>query len=162
MPHISLRHTVRVNPCERIIFSCHVEMIFNTVIHTHLSILTCVNYLWYSFMSNKPTLWHAKIIQVLHEVTSKIMQLNNIPYLLLFIPAITTLWGSASLSVRVACRKEPVLAKLVPLSLNCTETASFSLFCFFSRQIANAHPTAWLNLSPCNMDIKFYIAVVSG
>ena len=64
------------------------------------------------------------------------------------VPAICVLWGSASRSVSVACRNDPVREKLVPLSLYCTWTASFSRFCFFSRQIAKAQPTAWLSRSP--------------
>ena len=60
------------------------------------------------------------------------------------------LCGSASRSVSVVCRKEPMRVKLVPFSLNVTVTFSFSRACFFSRHIAKAHPTAWLSRSPCS------------
>lgn len=77
------------------------------------------------------------------------------------LPAVMTLCGSARRSVSVAWRKEPVRAKLVPLSLNCTDTASFSRFCFFSRQMAKAQPTAWLSRSPCSTNEHQHIMTVS-
>ena len=52
------------------------------------------------------------------------------------------LWGSAIRSVSVVWRKEPIRVKLVPLSLKVTDTVSRSRFCFFSKQMAKAQPTA--------------------
>jgi len=63
-------------------------------------------------------------------------------------PATIALCGSASRSVSVVCRKDPIRVKLVPFSLNVTVTFSFSRACFFSRHIAKAQPTAWLSRSP--------------
>ena len=58
------------------------------------------------------------------------------------LPAIIALCGSASRSVSVVCLNDPVRVNVVPLSLKATETDSFSRFCFFSKQIAKAQPTA--------------------
>lgn len=51
-------------------------------------------------------------------------------------------WGSVKRSVSVTCLKLPSRVKDVELSLKVTVTASFSRFCFFSRQMAKAQPTA--------------------
>ena len=52
-------------------------------------------------------------------------------------------WGSANLSVMVACRKLPIRVKLeLELSKFIVTAQSWSLFCFFSKQMANAQPTA--------------------
>ena len=52
-------------------------------------------------------------------------------------------WGSASLSVIVACLKLPIRVKLeLELSKFMVTAQSWSRFCFFSKQMANAQPTA--------------------
>ena len=52
-------------------------------------------------------------------------------------------WGSASLSVMVACLKLPIRVKLeLELSKFMVTAQSWSRFCFFSKQMANAQPTA--------------------
>ena len=59
-------------------------------------------------------------------------------------------WGSAKRSVMVACLKLPILVKLeLELSKFIVTGHSRSRFCFFSKHMANAHPTAWLRRSPC-------------
>ena len=90
------------------------------------------------------------------------------------IPATIALCGSTSLSVIVVCLKDPVRVKLVPFWLKVTDTESFSLFCFFSRQRAKAQPTAWLRRSPCRhnnsrclcftsvMQFSFFFQVVAA
>ena len=58
-------------------------------------------------------------------------------------------WGSAKRSVIVACLKLPILVKLeLELSKFIVTGHSRSRFCFFSKHMANAHPTAWLRRSP--------------
>lgn len=57
--------------------------------------------------------------------------------------------GSCSLSVMVPCRKLPNLVKEASSLLKAMETEhNLSRSCFFSRQMAKAQPTAWLNRSP--------------
>jgi len=58
------------------------------------------------------------------------------------------LFNSSCCSVIVLTRNEPSLVKVVRFWLKVAVTDSFSRFCFFSKQAANAHPTAWLSLSP--------------
>lgn len=59
------------------------------------------------------------------------------------------IWGSVSLSVMVACLKLPCLVNaLFSLSTVMDTAHSLSRCCFFSRQMANAQPTAWLRRSP--------------
>ena len=63
-------------------------------------------------------------------------------------------WGSWSLSVMVACLNDPRRVKLELDESKFIETVhSLSRFCLRSKHMANAHPTAWLNRSPCNKDI---------
>lgn len=58
-------------------------------------------------------------------------------------------WGSAKRSVMVACLKLPIRVKLeLELSKFIVTAHSRSRFCFFSKHMAKAHPTAWLRRSP--------------
>jgi hypothetical protein len=64
-------------------------------------------------------------------------------------PAIIALWGSIIRSVIDVVRNEPKRVKDVPFWEYSTVTLhSRSRFCFRSRQIWNAQPTAWLKRSP--------------
>lgn len=57
--------------------------------------------------------------------------------------------GSASRSVMLVCLKDPCRVKAEVLASTDMETAQRrSRCCFFSRQMANAQPTAWLRRSP--------------
>ena len=60
-------------------------------------------------------------------------------------------------SVAVVTRNEPSRVKVVLLASKVAVTPhSFSRFCFRSRQAANAQPTAWLSLSPCQANKTVY------
>ena len=64
------------------------------------------------------------------------------------------LCGSVSLSARLVCRNDPALCVELLSTFRAADDIasvnfSFSRCCFFSRQIVNAQPTAWLSLSPC-------------
>ena len=48
----------------------------------------------------------------------------------------------------VPCLKLPNLVKVESSLLKLMVTLRRSRSCFFSRQMANAHPTAWLSRSP--------------
>lgn len=69
----------------------------------------------------------------------------------MILPAIIALWGSIRRSVIDVVRNEPNRVNDVPFCEYSTVTLhSRSRFCFRSRQIWKAQPTAWLNRSPYN------------